>query len=164
MEVYTSDSCDSDTREQKTLDFSRMNLTNNSFEFDLIEISKTKKKDIRDIETILLNHNRLSILPLNFQNYCNLKILDISSNCLTILPDILCQLPLVTLIAKNNLLTNKTLPKSLSKNGNLKEINLSGNMLTHFPEQVIELKTLKYLYLGGNKISNISKDIWKMTG
>lgn len=121
---------------------------------------------------MLLNHNRLVGLPRLLQQFANLKILDLSSNAITQLPDAVCQLPLVTLIAKNNLLTNGSLPKSLlSKQVNagstvggstLKELNLSGNQLTHFPEQVTELRQLKYLYLGGNKISTVSKDIWKM--
>lgn len=168
MEVYTSDSSDTDSREQKTLDFGRMSLDLNTLEDHMNSPQKGLLKASGDIETLLLNHNRLVGLPRLLQQFVNLKVLDLSSNAITSLPDAVCQLPLATLIAKNNLLSNGSLPKSfLSKLANgggstLKELNLSGNQLTHFPEQVTELRQLKYLYVGGNKISSISKDIWKM--
>ncbi|XP_037935548.1 leucine-rich repeat-containing protein 58 [Teleopsis dalmanni] len=165
MEVYTSDSCESDTRDQKTLDYGHMGLTDNEpyLDTDLHSESKTRLKNHKDIETMLLNHNRLTHIPNTIKQFVNLKIMDLSSNSLTMLPEAICQLPLVTLIAKNNQLTNKSLPKSfVMKNSYLKELNLSGNLLTHFPEQVVELRYLKYLYIGGNKIRAIPKDIWKM--
>lgn len=181
MELYTSDSSDTDSREQKTCDFGRMNLDLVTLEDHLGSPHKALLKSSGDIETMLLNHNRLVGLPRMLQQFTNLKILDLSSNAITQLPDAICQLPLVTLIVKNNLLTNSSLPKSLLAkhlagtgtgagagaavgSSTLKELNLSGNQLTHFPEQVTELRQLKYLYLGGNKISSISKDIWKMQG
>ncbi|KAH8345246.1 hypothetical protein KR059_011625 [Drosophila kikkawai] len=166
MEVYTSDSSDTDSRDQKTLDFGRMSLDLITLEDHLSSPQKGLLKASGDIETMLLNHNRLVGLPRLLQQFANLKVLDLSSNAITSLPDAVCQLPLVTLIAKNNLLTNGSLPKSLlsklAGGSTLKELNLSGNQLTHFPEQVTELRQLKYLYVGGNKISSISKDIWKM--
>ncbi|XP_055844056.1 leucine-rich repeat-containing protein 58 [Episyrphus balteatus] len=163
MEVYTSDSSDTDTRELKTLDYGRMNLSEITLEDDLNSGTKSKLKSQKDIETMLLNHNRLKIIPPAIKSFVNLKILDLSSNTLTELPEAVSSLPLVTLIAKNNMLTNSSLPKSLvSKNSTLKELNLSGNLLTHFPDQLLELRYLRYLYVGGNQISNISKDIWKM--
>ncbi|XP_034671405.1 leucine-rich repeat-containing protein 58 [Drosophila subobscura] len=173
MEVYTSDSSDTDSREQKTIDFGRMSLDLGTLEDHLTSPQKALLKSSGDIETMLLNHNRLVGLPRVLQQFANLKVLDLSSNAITQLPDAICQLPLVTLIAKNNLLTNCSLPKSLLAkqagvggyshgHSTLKELNLSGNQLTYFPEQVTELRHLKYLYVGGNKITGISKDIWKM--
>uniref|UniRef100_A0A0A1X6G8 Leucine-rich repeat-containing protein 58 n=1 Tax=Zeugodacus cucurbitae TaxID=28588 RepID=A0A0A1X6G8_ZEUCU len=161
MEVYTSDSSDTDSREQKTLDYGRMNLTVITLDDDLH--AKKALKTHKDFETLLLNHNKLTLLPPALTKFINLKVLDLSSNCLTQLPEAICNLPLVTLIAKNNNLTNKSLPKSfVMRNAALKELNLSGNQLTHFPEQVLELRQLRYFYAGANKITSISKDIWKM--
>ncbi|XP_023299961.2 leucine-rich repeat-containing protein 58 [Lucilia cuprina] len=167
MEVYTSDSSDTDSREQKTLDYGRMNLYEITLEDDLYSESKQRLKSQKDIEILLLNHNRLKFLPTAIKNFTNLRILDLSSNQLTSLPEAIAQLPLVTLVAKNNQLTNQSLPKTFTmknQQSSLKELNLSGNLLTHFPEQVIELRNLKYLYVGGNQITAISKDIWKMQG
>ena len=165
MEVYTSDSSDTDSREQKTLDYGRMNLYEITLEDDLYSETKQRLKSQKDIEILLLNHNRLKYLPQAIKNFANLRILDLSSNCLNELPEAIAQLPLVTLVAKNNQLTNQSLPKSFTlknQQSTLKELNLSGNLLTHFPDQVIELRNLKYFYAGGNQITAINKEIWKM--
>lgn len=159
--VYTSDSCDSDSREQKTVDLGHSNKRH--LDDDLLRVSKSKKL-AEDIETVLLNHNKLIRVPLSLNDFTNLKVLDLSNNRLEELPEVITQCQLTTLIVKNNLLTDKSLPKSLlgAAGHGLKELNLSGNRFAHFPEQVIELRSLKYLYLGGNQITNVSKDIWKL--
>lgn len=162
MEVYTSDSSDSDSREQKTLNYGRLDFTTAILENTFLNLYATEKS-YGTIETILLSHNYLSTVPMSISKFSSLHILDLSSNNLTSLPDFIVLCPLTSLIAKNNYLTNDSLPKSLlSKTGILRELNLSGNQFTHFPEQVLELRGLKYLYLGGNKITNISKDLWKV--
>lgn len=164
MDIYTSDSSDSDSREQKTLDYGRQNLITETLNDNLMNLYKTNKS-YGDIEQIFLNHNALKNLPQSMGKFNNLRTLDLSSNHLTSLPDVLSLCPITSLIAKNNRLSNDSLPKSLlSKCGDgvLRELNLSGNLLTHFPEHVLELKGLKFLYLGGNQITSISKDIWKL--
>lgn len=164
MDIYTSDSSDSDSREQKTLDYGRQNLITEALNDNLVNLYKTNKS-YGDIETIFLNHNALKHLPPSIGKFYNLRTLDLSSNHLTSLPDVLALCPLNSLIAKNNRLSNESLPKSLlSKcgDGMLRELNLSGNLFTHFPDNVLELKGLKFLYLGGNQITSISKDIWKL--
>lgn len=163
MEVYTSDSSDSDSREQKTLDYGRLGLTAECLDDNLTHLHKINK--ISEIETIFLNHNGLAELPVTpLCKFMNLRILDLSSNGLRKLPqELLLNCNLSTLIVKNNLLDNDSLPKWLqSKNGNLRELNLSGNQFTQFPENVLNLTSLKYLYLSGNKIKSIPKDIWKL--
>jgi len=163
MEVYTSDSSDSDSREQKTLDYGRLGLTAECLDENLTHLHKINK--ISEIETIFLNHNGLAELPVTpLCKFMNLRILDLSSNGLTKLPqELLMNCNLSTLIVKNNLLDDDSLPKLLqSKNGNLRELNLSGNQFTQFPENVLNLTSLKYLYLSGNKITSIPKDIWKL--
>jgi Leucine-rich repeat (LRR) protein len=160
MELYTSDSSISDGEipDQKIMDYGHSNLTTDYVENDFFGYKVNTVTD-----TILLNHNALISVPLSISKFINLKVLDLSSNNLVELPDVITQCPLKTLIAKNNRLTNDSLPKSLlKKSGSMRELNLSGNCFTHFPEQVLELTSLKYLYLGGNKITNVSKDIWKL--
>lgn len=164
MEVYTSDSSDSDSHEQKTLDYGRLGLTVECLEENLSHLHKISK--LTDIETVLLNHNLIATLPSHtLTRFNNLHVLDLSSNGLTQLPQDLLQIcPLTKLILKNNLLTNGSIPKCLksAKHNGLRELNLSGNLLTHFPDAVLELNNLKYLYLGANKITSISKDIWRL--
>lgn len=163
MEVYTSDSSDSDSREQKTLDYGRLGLTAECLDDNLTHLHGINK--ISEIETILLNHNGLTDLPVSpLCKFMNLRVLDLSSNGLRRLPqELLVQCNLSTLIVKNNLLDNESLPKFLqAKHGSLRELNLSGNQFTQFPENILRLTNLKYLYLGANKITAIPKEIWKM--
>lgn len=163
MEVYTSDSSDSDSREQKTLDYGRLGLSAECLDENLTHLHKINK--ISDIETIFLNNNGLRNLPISIMcKVNNLRVLDLSSNGLTKLPQqLFLHCNLATLIVKNNLLNDESLPKVLqSKTGTLRELNLSGNQFTHFPENILKLNHLKYLYLGGNKIKAIPKDIWKL--
>lgn len=164
MECYTSDSCDSDSREQKTLDLSGQMLDTSAISTELSGIVEEKNCAER-YEIVLLYNNRIRTVPDSLNRFSNLKILDVSNNRLTSLPDILASCPLTTLSAKHNYLTNESLPKCFtSDNSTLRELNLSGNQLNFFPEQVLELTSLRYLYLGGNNIINIPKDIWKLNG
>ncbi|XP_021916222.1 leucine-rich repeat-containing protein 58 isoform X2 [Zootermopsis nevadensis] len=99
-----------------------------------------------------------------YQHQYLYQVLDVSSNGLTELPEILSECPLRCLIAKNNNLDSDSFPKSIGSFVNLKELNVSGNNITSFPEQILEVTSLKYLYLGGNHLREISKDIWKLHG
>lgn len=162
MECYTSDSCDSDSREQKTLDLSSRFLDYDTLSSELNSIIN-EKNCAENYEICLLYSNQLKSLPDIINKFVNLKILDVSHNRLTSLPNVLNICPLTSLIAKHNNLTNESLPKHfLSTKNTLRELNLSGNKLNFFPEQVLQLTSLKYLYLGGNNIINIPKDIWKL--
>lgn len=162
MENYTSDSSDSDNA-TKVLEFSHLSLEAEVIDHNLEVLAEDEKKPTSEIESIILRHNRLSKFPESIVKFSNLKTLDISSNGLTILPDIFEHCPLTTLIAKNNNLTNESLPKTFTISSTLRELNLSGNQLNNFPEQVFDFFNLKYLYLGGNQISSISRQVWKLT-
>lgn len=161
MENYTSDSSESDSH---TIDYQNRNLTLSKVEEDFLNMFPSESA-YGDIETVILYNNQLASLPLSLVKFGNLNTLDISNNYLTTLNvEVFTQCPLRTLIAKNNQLTNDSLPKSfMSKSGQLRELNLSGNQLTHFPVQVLQLKSIKYLYLNGNSIKDINKDIWKLS-
>ncbi|XP_066583961.1 leucine-rich repeat-containing protein 58 [Prorops nasuta] len=156
MENYTSDSSDSDTC-AKTLDLSYLML-----DPDVLEEQFLSVKSPEHVDTLLLHQNRLSSVPTSIGRFTNLNNLDISNCSLSRLPDFLGDCPLVCLVAKNNNLTNDSLPKSFENLSELRELNLSGNRLTDFPEQIFDLAGLKYLYLGGNNISEIKKDVWKL--
>ncbi|XP_044749180.1 leucine-rich repeat-containing protein 58 [Coccinella septempunctata] len=161
MESYTSDSSDSDNS-AKIIDLAYLLLDSTTVDLNL-EVYFDNRKRSSEIENIVLHHNQLSSFPENIFRFSNLNTLDLSNNGLRILPDVLRFCPLVSLIAKNNSLTDESLPKSFSEKSVLRELNLSGNSLRNFPEQICELVNLKYLYLGGNKIGNISRNIYKLT-
>lgn len=162
MENYSSDSSDSDYNSEKVLDFSFMSLEPEEIDHNLdVLLEDSKKPD--DTEVLLLHHNHLRSFPENIIKFLNLRVLDISNNGLTCLPDIFEHCHLTNLIVRNNNLNDESLPKSFSLNPLLKEMNLSGNQLTTFPVQVFNFVNLKYLYLGGNNITSISKNVWKLT-
>lgn len=161
MESYTSDSSDSDSNSSdKVLDFSCMFLEPEVVNHNLDVLLENSKKP-EEVDKLILHHNNLSSFPENIVKFTGLCALDISNNGLKDLPDVFEHLRLTHLIARNNSLDNSSLPKSFTTNGTLKEINLSGNRLTHFPEQLFSFVNLRYLYLGGNQIGCISKNIWK---
>lgn len=156
MENYTSDSSDSDSS-TKSLDLSYLMLDS-----DVLNEHFTSAKCPDHVDTLLLHQNRLSTIPQSIVRFRNLHSLDISNCGLPQLPDFLSDCPLSCLIAKNNNFTNDSLPKSFEKLSGLRELNLSGNRLTDFPEQILDLTELKYLYLGGNNITEIGSNVWKL--
>ncbi|XP_018329952.1 leucine-rich repeat-containing protein 58 isoform X2 [Agrilus planipennis] len=162
MENYTSDSSDNDSA-NKTLDFSYLSLDGDSFTKYLEDILINNKKTYDEIENISIHHNHFELFPEPLLKFNNLKTLDISSNGLTVLPDIFKCCNLTTFTARNNNLTNESLPKTFSVNYSCRELNLNGNCFTEFPEQILDLINLKYLYLGGNKITSISRNIGKLS-
>lgn len=163
MDNYTSDSSSDSDNSNKILDFSYMQLDVATLDHNLEVFEQDEKKSSDEIETIFLTHNELKTLPQNLYRFLNLKVLDVSSNGLTVLPDVFQYCPcLSVLFAKNNNLINESLPKCFSQCSMLRELNLSGNSFTAFPEQVLDCANLRYLYLGGNRITTISKNVWKL--
>lgn len=156
MENYTSDSSDSDSN-LRTLDLSYLSMDN-----EVLDKHVLNTKCPEHVDTLLLTQNHLTILPASISRFTSLNSLDISNCGLTKLPDFWTGCLLTCLIAKHNNLTNDGLAKSFENLASLRELNLSGNRLTEFPIQVLDLNVLKYLYLGGNHISEITKDIWKL--
>lgn len=158
----SSENSDSETQSLnpiKTLDFTYSSMNTQSATQQFEDLSKSSEKRQETIETILLFQNNLDALPPNISAFCNLKTLDISNNTITNLPDSILNLPLTTLIVKNNNLTNDGLPKSFAKFRSLKLCNLSGNNLEYFPSQVLEIDTVEYLYLGSNNITQVPQQI-----
>jgi Leucine-rich repeat (LRR) protein len=155
----------SDSSDIHTIDYQNRNMTLSQVENDFLNLFKVESA-YAEIETVILYNNHLSSLPISLLKFTNLHTLDISNNNVaTLNVEVFLQCPLRTLICKNNLLTNESLPKtfaSKSKLGQLRELNLSGNMLTRFPNQLFELQSIKYLYLNGNLIQTIPKDIGRM--
>lgn len=156
MESYTSDSSDSDHK-GRVLDLSFSRAANEALDEQLASI-----KCPEDVDTLLLKKNRLSTLPTSVSKFTGLTYLDISYCGLTRLPDFWTNCPLTCLCAKRNQLSNDGLAKAFDNLTSLRELQLSGNQLTEFPQQILHLAELKYLYLGANAINKITKDIWKL--
>lgn len=156
MDSYTSDSSDSDGQ-TKTLDLSYLMLDSR-----VLSEHFNSAKDPEHVDTLLLHQNCLSVVPSNIVKFANLNTLDVSNCGMSSLPEFLGECPLTCLIAKNNNLTNVSLPKSFDNLAQLRELNLSGNRLSDFPEQIFDLTSLKYLYLSGNDIAEINSDVWKL--
>lgn len=161
MEYYTSDSSDSDST-NRVLDFGHQTLDAETMNHNLDVFVKDEKKTAEEIEVLILHHNQLSTLSENIFKFSNLKTLDVSSNGLSILPDVFKYCPITTLLAKNNNLSNESLPKTFTKSSKLRELNFSGNQLTTFPEQLLDFPNMKYLFLGSNQITKISRNIGKL--
>jgi len=176
--IYSSDS--SDTQEPKTpnrsLDLSYLRLDNLAMgrtmeQIALVPNESTESSECQTqqvsektglYETILLLHNDLVTMPVEVLYFHNLRLLDLSSNSLTFLPDVIIELKhLTSLIIKNNCLDENGLPKNFGRL-RLRELNLSGNHFTRFPEQVYDMTTLKYLYIGGGSITGFSGRIAKL--
>lgn len=155
MDNYTSDSSDSDS--SKTLDLSYLSLSAEELDEQLMNV-----KYPEHVDTLLLKQNRLSDLPSSVIRFTGLSTLDISNCHLSRLPDFWPDCPLTCLIAKHNQLRNDGLAKAFENLTSLRELNLSGNRLSEFPDQVLDLTDLKYLYLGGNLINEVTENIWKL--
>ncbi|XP_071175260.1 leucine-rich repeat-containing protein 58-like [Mytilus edulis] len=118
----------------------------------------------KSIRALCLHHNNIEVLPKSINVFANLITLDISNNNCHKLDDAVVYLKqLRTLIAKNNNLECKTIPKDFSKLRSLEVLNFSANSFTELPPQFTELPRLKALYLGGNAISSITSLIRHMS-
>lgn len=161
----TSESSDSDApiddgSSIKTMDLNYLLLDGDTIQKHLDEMCKRSRPD--GIDTMLLNHNAMLTLPPAINRFQHLRVLDISNNRLTHVPDFVARLPLTTLVAKNNLIDDEGFPKEFGCSAHLKVLNISGNRLSHFPKQLLSVTTLEYLYMGSNNLVEIPKDVNKL--
>ncbi|KAF5302250.1 hypothetical protein FQA39_LY10289 [Lamprigera yunnana] len=162
MQSYSSDSSSDGESLNRVLDFTDQSLDTKTLQQHLNIFVKDEKKIEEQIETIVLKHNILDTLPDNLPKFVSLRTLDVSYCGLCILPDIFQHTSITTFIAKNNNLSNESLPKMFTVNSKVREVNFSGNLFHTFPEQLFDLSNLKYLYLGSNQISTISPNVKKL--
>ncbi|XP_050525501.1 leucine-rich repeat-containing protein 58 [Daktulosphaira vitifoliae] len=155
----TSESSDSDVppadKLVKTMDLNYLMLDSHSIQKHLEDVCVHSRPET--IDTILLNHNTIVALPQIIDRFQHLRVLDISNNRITSIPEFIVRLPLHTLIAKNNLIDDEGIPKTFESQ--LKVLNISGNRLIHFPDQILMISSLEYLYMGSNHLVEIPKDI-----
>ncbi|KAL5241187.1 hypothetical protein ACI65C_008597 [Semiaphis heraclei] len=161
----TSESSDSDApiddgSSVKTMDLNYLLLDGDTIQKHLDDMCERSRPD--GIDTMLLNHNAMLSLPPAINRFQHLRVLDISNNRLTHVPNFVARLPLTTLVAKNNLIDDDGFPKEFGCAAHLKVLNISGNRLSHFPQQLLSVTTLEYLYMGSNNLVEIPKDINKL--
>ncbi|XP_068127064.1 leucine-rich repeat-containing protein 58 [Hyperolius riggenbachi] len=140
---------------ENVLNLSRLGLDN----LNLEQMSDERKKDVQQL---LIPHNRLVVLPPTVATFSQLHLLDISSNNLAYIGEEIMHLTrLKTLLAKNNRLDEFSLPKEMGSM-KLEVLNLSGNQFEEIPSQLLQIQTLKTLSLGGNRLKTISAEIENM--
>lgn len=158
----TSESSDCDATPDrgpsvKTMDLNYLLLDGHTIQKHLEDVCAHNRPD--GVDTMLLNHNAMLALPPAIDRFQHLRVLDISNNRLTQVPDFVARLPLTTLIAKNNLIDDDGFPKEFGSTVHLKVLNVSGNRLSHFPKQLLSVATLEYLYMGSNNLVEIPRDV-----
>ncbi|XP_071441503.1 leucine-rich repeat-containing protein 58 [Hetaerina americana] len=166
MEGYPSDgSCDeyhAGALPKRVLDWSYLMLNTQTLAQNLEALCNDERRHSEHIEAIILSNNQLTTVPHIISRFTHIKVINVSNNGMVRLSEAICECPLTTLIAKNNLLESDSIPKSLANITSLMELNLSGNNLSVFPEQILEIPSLKYLFLGGNRMTEIPQEIWKL--
>lgn len=152
--MHRRDRSNSANDDDDVMDLSYMDLEGFS-----LDIHLTKSSSQSLIRSLLISNNLLSVLPSSLRQFQNLQVLDISSNQLKTLDlNIRLDLPQLTqLIAKENLLSDNSLPKDFD-NGLLEVVNFSGNQFTQFPYQLLSINSLKEIYLGSNRIKVLPRD------
>jgi len=139
------------------LDYSHTGMDTSAFAEAL---SNQPESVFSSVESILATNNLILELPDILGKYRNLKLLDISNNQISDIPEVIVEChDLTTLISRNNLLDEHSLPKQFKYLTRLREINFSGNNYARIPYEIMELPALKILHMGANRIEYISKDI-----
>jgi Leucine-rich repeat (LRR) protein len=142
--------------EPNLLDLSHMDLEDCSYNLSLF----AQCNDSLAITSLLLNNNMIKTLPSLLSFFANVHTLDLSSNQMKAVDADVCKLAnLKNLIIKDNLLEDMSLPKDFAQGlTQLEMINLSGNMFTQFPYQLLSMPTLREIYIGSNKISTLPRN------
>ncbi|XP_013400621.1 leucine-rich repeat-containing protein 58-like [Lingula anatina] len=119
----------------------------------------------KEIQSLQLSHNQITILPRSIGAFVNLIALDLSNNGLSYISDEIIHLKqLKTLIARNNALDQAALPKEFAVLNNLEVVNFSGNNFSQFPLQLTQMPSLRRVYLGSNRLQSVPNDIKFMIG
>uniref|UniRef100_G1TD82 Leucine rich repeat containing 10 n=1 Tax=Oryctolagus cuniculus TaxID=9986 RepID=G1TD82_RABIT len=107
---------------------------------------------LQNLQILALDfNNKLCDLPNELRLLQNLRTLWIEANCLTRLPDVVCELSLLkTLHAGSNAL--RLLPGQLQRLRELRTIWLSGNLLSDFPRVLLHMPFLEVIDVDQNNI------------
>jgi len=139
------------TKENKNPYNNELNLSGT----DLREIPSGIFLRSQTIESLILQNNKLTILPENIGNLTKLKIIKLDHNLLTCLPNEIANLQFLEniSIASNKLVT---FPIQLCRLGKtLKSLNLSDNLISVLPNEISQLTALEELLIQNNRFINL---------
>ncbi len=127
----------------------------------VLETLPTILCELRSLQALYLNLNRLTSLPPEITQLREVQVLDLSFNRLTSLPPEITQLRnLQELDLRSNGLTS--LPPEIAQLQSLKTLHLSSNQLTSLPPEIIGLKSLQALYLSANQLTDLPPAITRL--
>ncbi len=128
----------------------------------IYRIKKCEKTGLLDLEMLNLNNSDVEeILNYVTEKNITVRMLDLSNNQLTTLPESITKLPsLKRLFLSNNQLI--TLPESIGDLQSLEILGLGINQLTTLPESIGKLQSLKKLFLGNNHFTTLPESITKL--
>lgn len=108
-----------------------------------------------------LNKLDLEAIPDKIFEFCNMKLLSLSSNLLTKIPDKISKLKnLEELYLDRNKL--KELPEEIGELKKLRKIVLSNNKIRKLPDNFYNLSKLEILNIVSNELEEINDDVSKM--
>ncbi|KAI5303197.1 hypothetical protein KEM56_007802, partial [Ascosphaera pollenicola] len=113
--------------------------------------------DLRQLETLDIKGNNLTMLCDEITSLTSLHVLDVSDNSLTSFPAaIFTNVPLLELNAKNNKLHGDLISAPITNVSRLQTLNVTGNALTRLsPLDDLSLPSIKQLLIGGNRITDL---------
>lgn len=135
------------------------------------------------LEVLDLSNNQLASLPADFGRLSNLKIVFLSDNLFTEVPDVLADCPLLEMVGfkanqiqtlSENALPDKlrwliltdnqlqALPNSIGKHSRLQKLMLAGNQLTELPETLQHCSKLALLRISANQLNELPEWLLQM--
>jgi hypothetical protein len=104
---------------------------------------------LNNVKILNLSHNCLSQLPENFKEMKSLQELNLSFNQFETFPNCVTSLNLLKLDISYNLLDS--IPSCIKSLKELTEIDVSNNVLTKIPEEMLEMSSLKIAHIHENR-------------
>nr|WP_315145606.1 leucine-rich repeat domain-containing protein [uncultured Flavobacterium sp.] len=134
-----------------------LNLSNQ----DNIVVPKEAWAKFTNLETLSFKNDNLKEIPQEIGNLPSLKVLDLSGNDFTALPQSLRKLNHLEELYLNdekNLFHNQN-NQSLNLPLNLRILHLENDNLKNVPKEIYELKKLEQLFLNDNNFNQIPKEM-----
>jgi Leucine-rich repeat (LRR) protein len=112
--------------------------------------------ELRDLEVLDVQGNKLSTLPDEIGALANLRILNVANNQLSELPTVeLSKCSLTQILATKNRISGQLFPASVTSMLRLHELDVSVNTITSLAENEISLPSLHTLNIAFNRITEL---------